>query len=191
MSRIGNAPIPIPEGVSVTVGPDNTVVVKASRGELSLRAHPELAIRVEDDQVVVERPSDKKAHRAIHGTTRALIANMVQGVSEGFDRVLELHGLGYRAELRGGVLALQVGLSHEVVYEPPAGIEIQVDSRNPAPPHYMGAIITVRGADKQQVGQVAAEIRRIRPVEPYKGKGFRYRGEHVRIKPGKAGRSAG
>ncbi len=191
MSRIGNAPVPIPDGVSVIVGPDNTVVVKASKGELSLRAHPDLTIRVEDDQVVLERPSDRKGHRAIHGTTRALIANMVQGVSEGFLRVLELHGLGYRAEVRGRSLALQVGLSHEVVYEPPAGVEIQVENRNPTPPHYMSAIISVRGADKQQVGQVAAEIRRVRPVEPYKGKGLRYRGERVRIKPGKAGRAAG
>lgn len=191
MSRIGNKPIPIPDGVEVTVDADNTVTVRSGERELSLRAHPDMTIRVEEGTVTVQRPTDRKPHKALHGTTRALIANMVEGVTNGFTRVLELNGLGYRAEMRGRVLALQVGLSHEVSYEPPPGVEIQVEGRNPTPPAYLTAIITIRGTDKQKVGQVAAEIRRIRPVEPYKGKGFRYRGERVRLKAGKAGRAAG
>ncbi|MCD6350649.1 MAG: 50S ribosomal protein L6 [Armatimonadetes bacterium] len=190
MSRIGNKPIPIPDGVQVTVQPGNVVVVKAGKKELSFQAHPSMAIKVEEGQVVVERPSDRKMHKALHGTTRALIGNMIQGVTEGFTRVLELHGLGYRAQMQGKRLVLQVGLSHEVSYEPPEGVEIEVEPRNPSPPSYLSAIITVRGADKQKVGQAAAEIRRVRPVEPYKGKGLRYQDEHVRRKAGKAGRVA-
>ncbi len=181
MSRIGKRPIPIPKGVEVKVEPDNTVRVKSGKNELSFRAHPDMTIRVEDGQVIVERPSDKKQHKALHGTTRALIANMIEGVTRGYEKALELHGLGYRAQMRGKSLVLQVGFSHEVVYEPPPDVEVTVEGQNPA-------IITIRGIDKQKVGQVAAEIRKIKPVEPYKGKGLRYRGEHVRLKPGKAGR---
>lgn len=181
MSRIGRRPVPIPDRVEVSIEPDNTIRVKGPRGELSFRAHPDMTVRVEDNQVVVERPSDRKLHKALQGTTRALIANMVQGVTEGYERALELHGLGYRAEIRGGTLVLQVGLSHEATYTPPDDVEVSVEGQNPV-------VITVKGIDKQRVGQVAAEIRRIRPVEPYKGKGLRYRGERVRLKPGKAGR---
>jgi large subunit ribosomal protein L6 len=183
MSRVGRKPIPLPQGLTVTVAPDNTVTVKAGERELSFRAHPDLRIRVEDNQVLVERPSDRSFHRALHGTTRALIANMIEGLTKGFERQLEVHGLGYRAQLRGRTLVLQLGYSHEVLYEPPEGVEVRIEGQNPA-------VITVRGADKQQVGQVAAEIRRLRPVEPYKGKGIRYRGERVRLKPGKAGRAS-
>ncbi len=181
MSRVGKKPIPIPDGVTVTVEPGNLVRVKGKKGELSFQFHPDMTIKVEDGQVVVERPSDRSFHRALHGTTRAVIANMITGVTEGYEKQLEVHGLGYRAEMRGKALVMQLGLSHEVVYEPPEGIEITTEGSNPT-------VITVRGIDKQKVGQVAAEIRKLRPVEPYKGKGIRYRGERVRLKPGKAGR---
>jgi large subunit ribosomal protein L6 len=174
----------------VTVEPDNTVVVRSDGKELSFRAHRDMRIRIEDNQVIVERPTDTKQHKALHGTTRALIANMVEGVRNGFMRALELRGLGYRAQMRGRAVVLQVGLSHEVVYEPPPDVVVEVEPRNPTPPQYLAAIITVRGIDRQKVGQVAAEIRRIRPVEPYKGKGLRYREEHVRLKQGKTGRVA-
>ncbi|MBC7289662.1 MAG: 50S ribosomal protein L6 [Armatimonadetes bacterium] len=184
MSRVGRKPIPIPAGVTVTVEPGNVVRVKGPKGELSFEFHPDMTIKVEDGQVVVERPSDRNTHRALHGTTRALIANMIQGVSEGYSKQLEVHGLGYRAEVRGKALVLNLGYSHEVVYEPPEGIEVTAQGTNPT-------VITVSGIDKQRVGQVAAEIRRLRPVEPYKGKGIRYRGEQVRLKAGKAGRVSG
>lgn len=159
------------------------VRVASGNRELAFTAHPEIAVRVEDGQVVVERPTDRKFHRQLHGTTRALIANMIQGVSQGFEKVLELHGLGYRAEMRGKSLVMQLGFAHEVVYTPTHDVEISVEGQRPV-------VIRVRGIDKQQVGQVAAEIRRLRPVEPYKGKGLRYRGERVRMKAGKAGRAA-
>ncbi len=181
MSRIGKKPIPIPDGVEVTIEPDNTVRVKSGKNELEFKAHPDMKIRIENGQVIVERPSDRKIHKALHGTTRAIIANMIEGVTKGFEKVLELHGLGYRAQMRGKDLVLQVGFSHEVVYTPPEDVQVTVEGQNPT-------LIIVRGIDKQRVGQVAAEIRRIKPVEPYKGKGLRYRGEVVRLKPGKAGR---
>jgi len=177
MSRIGRKPVPIPAGVSVAVdGP--TVRVKGPKGELVRRFRPEMRIRVADGQVVVERPSDSKAHRALHGLTRALIANMVQGTVTGYRKVLELVGVGYRAEKRGKTLVLNVGFSHPVEYAEPPGITISTP--NPT-------TIVVEGIDKEQVGQVAAEIRSVRPPEPYKGKGIRYQGEAVRRKAGKTG----
>jgi large subunit ribosomal protein L6 len=176
-------PIPIPKGVTVTIDPDNTVTVASGSKKLAFRVHPSITVRLEDGVLVVERPSDRKMHKQLHGTTRAILANLVHGVAEGFERILEVHGLGYRAALRGKDLVLTVGYSHEVVYDPPEGVEIAVEGQNPM-------LIRVRGVDKQKVGEVAAEIRKVRSVEPYKGKGIRYRGERVRLKPGKAGRAA-
>jgi len=177
MSRIGKKPIPIPPGVTVTVD-GSTVRVKGPRGELAQQFRPEMKIAVADGAVTVERPSDAKAHRALHGLTRALLANMVHGVTAGFQRSLELVGVGYRAEKKGENLVLNVGFSHQVVYPEPKGIKITT----PSP-----TVVVIEGMDKQQVGQVAAEIRSVRPPEPYKGKGIRYQGEQVRRKAGKAG----
>ncbi len=176
MSRVGKLPIPLPTGVEVALdGPD--VTVKGPKGELSRRFNSELSITLADDEVVVARPTDQARHRALHGLTRSLLANMVTGVSEGFERVLEIHGVGYRAEQRGSGLVINVGFSHPVEVPAPEGIQLSLDSPT---------VIRVSGIDKQAVGQVAAEIRRIRPPEPYKGKGIRYRGEYVRRKAGKA-----
>jgi large subunit ribosomal protein L6 len=176
MSRIGRRPIVIPEGVEVQVdGP--RVSVRGPKGSLEQTFHPDMRIVLEDGVVRVERPTDQGFHRALHGLTRSLIANMVEGVTRGFEKRLEVVGVGYRASLRGPDLELMVGYSHPVVYRAPPGIEFEV----PAPNR-----IVVRGIDKQQVGEVAAEIRRIRKPEPYKGKGIRYEGEQVRRKAGKA-----
>jgi large subunit ribosomal protein L6 len=177
MSRIGKKPIAIPKGVAVEVD-GSTVRVKGPKGELTQTFRPEIRINVGETEIRVERPSDAKTHRALHGLTRALLANMVQGVTGGFRKPLEIVGVGYRAEKRGDKLVLNVGYSHPVEYPEPAGITITT----PSP-----TTIVVEGADKQKVGQVAAEIRSIRPPEPYKGKGIRYQGEHVRRKAGKAG----
>lgn len=180
MSRIGKKPIPIPDGVTVSIE-GRTVKVKGPRGELTFSHHPDMRVRIEDNMVLVERPSDKRFHKALHGTTRQIIANMIQGVSQGFVKELELVGTGYRAQMQGRNLVLSVGYSHPVIVEPPEGIELSVEGSNK---------IRVFGIDKQKVGQVAADIRRIRPPEPYKGKGIRYVGEVVRRKAGKAGAKA-
>jgi large subunit ribosomal protein L6 len=177
MSRIGKAPIPLPQGVEVKVDGDE-VRVKGPKGELTQRIRPEAAVTIEDGQLVVTRQSDSKQHRAYHGLTRALVANMVEGVSTGFQKSLEIVGVGYRAEKRGDGVVLNVGYSHEVKYPEPAGITITT----PAPTR-----IVIEGIDKQKVGQVAAELRSVRPPEPYKGKGIRYQGEQVRRKAGKTG----
>ena len=178
MSRIGGKPIPLPEKVSVKVEDSNRVVVSGPRGELEGQFSPEMTIAAGDQEIVVSRPSDSGRHRALHGLVRSLLANMVTGVSEGFEKRLELQGVGYRAEMEGKSLRLRVGLSHEVLVEPPEGLEIITEGNN---------LIIVRGIDKGAVGQLAADIRSIRPVEPYKGKGIRYAGERVRRKVGKAG----
>ncbi len=183
MSRIGKKPIDLPKGVSVTVMPDNTVIVKGPKGELKRQFNPDMRIIVEDGVVRVERPSDRRDHRALHGLTRALLANMVQGVSQGFTKELEVIGVGYRAEVQGKKLVLNVGYSHPVEFEPPQGIEFTAE-RTPAGT----TIIAVKGIDKELVGEIAARIRRVRPPEPYHGKGIRYRGEYVPQKAGKAGR---
>ena len=179
MSRIGRLPVAIPGGVQVTVqGSD--VHVKGPKGELKRAFSPHIAITMEDGQVVVKRNSNHPAERALHGTTRAVIANMVRGVSAGFETVLEVEGVGYRAEMEGKNLALFVGYSHPVKVEPPAGISFEVDLKTRQ--------IKVQGFDREVVGQTAAEIRGVRPPEPYHGKGIRYAGEVVRMKAGKAGK---
>ena len=178
MSRIGNAPIEIPAGVTVTLGEENLVTVKGPKGELSRHIHPEMKVTVEGNIVKVERPSDDKTHRSLHGLSRTLIHNMVLGVTEGFSKSLEINGVGYRAQKQGKNLNLSLGFSHPVIVEPPKGIEFDVPSAN---------AITVKGIDKEVVGQIAAEIRGFREPEPYKGKGINYSGEYIRRKEGKAG----
>ena len=178
MSRIGRKPIPVPGGVSVTIDGTN-VKVKGPKGELERQFRPELSIEQEDGQLVVKRPSDSKEHRALHGLTRALLANMVSGVADGFRKTLEIQGTGYRAELRGQNLVLNVGYSHPVEMHPLEGVAFEVET--PTRVH-------VVGIDKQVVGQQAALIRKQRPPEPYRGKGIRYAGEVVRRKAGKSGR---
>lgn len=177
MSRVGKQPVEIPDGVTVTVDGD-VVRVKGPKGELSQQVRPEMTVEVADGEVRVERTADDRKQRAFHGLTRSLIANMITGVTEGYRKALEIVGIGYRAEKKGGALVLNVGFSHPVEYAEPEGIAISTDGPT---------VIVVEGSDKQQVGQVAAELRAIRPPEPYKGKGIRYQGEHVRRKAGKAG----
>ncbi|RLQ91747.1 50S ribosomal protein L6 [Falsibacillus albus] len=178
MSRVGKKPIEIPSGVTVTLD-GSTVTVKGPKGELSQTFNPDIAINIEENVVNITRPSDAKEHRALHGTTRALIANMVEGVSAGFERKLELIGVGYRAQKQGNKLVLNVGYSHPVEIEPEAGIEIEVPKNTN---------ITIKGSNKERVGALAANIRAIRPPEPYKGKGIRFEGEYVRRKEGKTGK---
>ena len=176
MSRIGKMPIPVPDNVKVAMK-DRRLAVEGPKGKLDLDVHPLINVKVEDKKIIVTRPNDARQSRSLHGLTRALIANMVHGVCEGFEKKLELQGVGYRANMQGNALNFQLGYSHPILFEPPEGIELSVD-RN---------IVTVSGNDKQAVGQVAAQIRALRKPEPYKGKGIRYVGERVRRKAGKAG----
>ncbi|MFS0656588.1 50S ribosomal protein L6 [Bacillus sp. 179-C3.3 HS] len=178
MSRIGKKLIEIPSGVTVTNN-NNTVTVKGPKGELTRTFHPEMEIKMEDNVLTVSRPSDHKEHRALHGTTRSLIANMVEGVSKGFERSLELIGVGYRAAKSGNKLVLNVGYSHPVEIVPEAGVEVEVPSQTK---------VVVKGIDKERVGALASNIRAVRSPEPYKGKGIRYEGEFVRRKEGKTGK---
>lgn len=178
MSRIGKKPIELPAGVTVTLN-GNRVTVKGPKGELSREFNKDITITVEDNVVTVTRPSDSKEHRTVHGTTRAILANMVEGVSKGFEKSLELIGVGYRAQKQGNKLVLSVGYSHPVEITPENGLEIDVPSNTQ---------IVVKGIDKEQVGALAANIRNVRPPEPYKGKGIRYVGEYVRRKEGKTGK---
>jgi large subunit ribosomal protein L6 len=175
MSRIGNKPIEIPEGVTVDVSPGR-VSVKGPKGELSQQVSTQMQVETSNGTLTVKRPTDRGEHRALHGLTRSLIANMVEGVTQGFEKRLEIQGVGYRARLQGKALELSVGYSHTVSVAAPDGIEFEV----PQPTQ-----VVVRGIDKQLVGEIAARIRRVRPPEPYKGKGIRYAGEHVRRKVGK------
>lgn len=177
MSRIGKAPVPIPDGVKIEVK-GNLVKVTGPKGNLEQDFLPEVNVEVNDGEVIVTRSSDRPNVRALHGLTRALINNMVIGVTQGYEKTLEIHGVGYRAALQGKSLKLQLGHSHPVVVDAPDGVEYAVDGNT---------TIIVRGIDKQKVGQSAAEIRGWRKPEPYKGKGIRYRNEHVRRKAGKAG----
>jgi large subunit ribosomal protein L6 len=175
MSRIGRKPIELPAGVSVSIDPGR-VMVNGPLGELTQQVPLRMKVEQGDDGIIVTRPTDRGDDRALHGLTRSLVANMVEGVTKGFERKLEIQGVGYRAALRGTSLELSVGFSHPVVVEPRQGISFEV----PTPTE-----IVVKGIDKQQVGQTAAEVRRVRPPEPYKGKGIRYEGEYVRRKVGK------
>jgi large subunit ribosomal protein L6 len=179
VSRIGRMPVEIPNGVEVDIKGSH-VRVKGPKGELSHTFPADMSIAMKDGQVEVTRPSDERTHRALHGMTRALINNMVVGVSTGFQKTLEINGVGYRAEMKGKDLVLNVGYSHPVVVEPPTGISFEVDARTRQ--------IKILGYDKQQVGQVAANIREVRPPEPYKGKGIKYLEEKIRRKAGKAGK---
>ncbi|MBA2347646.1 MAG: 50S ribosomal protein L6 [Solirubrobacterales bacterium] len=175
MSRIGRKPIDVPSGVEVTVKPES-VTVKGPKGELSERVHRDITVSVEDNVVSVSRPTDRGEHRALHGLTRSLVANMVEGVTNGYEKALEIQGVGYRATLKGKNLEMALGYSHPVSIEAPAGIEFEV----PQPTR-----VIVRGISKQAVGETAAIIRKQRPPEPYKGKGVRYEGEYVARKVGK------
>jgi large subunit ribosomal protein L6 len=177
MSRIGKRPIAIPAGVEVTLD-GNDVRVKGPKGELSRRLHRDVIVRREDGEIVVERPSDQPEHRSLHGLSRTLVANMVEGVTTGFTKILEIVGVGYRAETKPFGLTLALGYSHPIDYKAPEGITLR--AVNPT-------TVEVSGTDKEVVGQVAAEIRSLRPPEPYKGKGVKYQGEVIRRKAGKAG----
>ncbi len=178
MSRIGKMPVVLPKGVNVSID-GTTVTVKGPKGELTQTFQEDMTIKQEDGKIVVEKPDDP-AYDAMHGMVRALINNMVKGVSEGFSRTLEIEGVGYRGELQGKNLVLALGFSHPVPVEPPPGISFTVDKSQ--------RVITIEGPDKQAVGQIAANIRSLRPPEPYKGKGIRYQGEKIRRKAGKAGK---
>ncbi len=175
MSRIGKKPIPVPDGVTVSLGPGR-VTVNGPKGELEQVVSTRMEIVEEEGTLKVTRPTDRGPDRAVHGLTRSLVANMVEGVTEGFEKRLEIQGVGYRAQLAGKALELSVGYSHTVAVPAPDGIEFEV----PQPTQ-----VIVRGIDKQLVGEIASQIRRVRPPEPYKGKGIRYEGEHVRRKVGK------
>src|SRR5919108_905674 len=175
MSRIGKTPIEIPAGVSVSLSPGR-VMVNGPLGELSQTVPRRIAIEQGDGELVVARPTERGEDRALHGLTRTLVANMVEGVTKGFEKRLEVQGVGYRAALRGTSLELNVGFSHSVVIEPRAGISFEVPD---------ATTVLVKGIDKQQVGEIAAQVRKVRPPEPYKGKGIRYEGEYVRRKVGK------
>ncbi|ELC8443670.1 50S ribosomal protein L6 [Clostridium sp. LIBA-8841] len=179
MSRVGKMPIAIPAGVTVTVTPENVVTVKGPKGELVKAMHKDINIAVEDAQVVVTRPSDVKEHRALHGLTRALLNNMVVGVSQGFSKTLELNGVGYRAQLQGKKLVMNLGYSHPVEVEAVEGVDFKLDGTTK---------VIVEGIDKEKVGAVAANIRSWRKPEPYKGKGIKYSDEVIRRKEGKTGK---
>ena len=179
MSRIGKKPIQVPAKVAVTIEKQK-VTVKGPKGELSIDIHPDMTVTQEDGTLVVERPTDERRHRALHGLTRALIANMVTGVSEGFRKSLQIEGVGYGSDLRGKDLVMRLGYSHEIVVNPPADVSFNIEDR--------GRMIHVDGIDKQVVGQVAANIRELRPPEPYLGKGVRYSDEIIRRKAGKTGK---
>jgi large subunit ribosomal protein L6 len=178
MSRIGSLPITIPQGTEVKIA-GSEVMVKGSKGELRQRFHPDISITLKDEFLIVTRPTDSKIHRSLHGLTRSLLANMVTGVSKGFEKVLEINGVGYRAQKTGDKLLLQVGYANAVDFLPPSGINVSVEGTNR---------IRVTGIDKEAVGETAAKIRKIRPPDSYKGKGIKYEGERLRLKPGKSGK---
>ncbi len=181
MSRVGRLPIAVPAGVQVDIK-GSLIHVKGPKGEMQREFSPLIGVAMDNGQVVITRNSDKPAERALHGTTRAVLANMIHGVSTGFERVLEIEGVGYRAEMSGQTLVLYMGYSHPVEMKPPSGISFDVDVK--------ARHVFVRGIDKEEVGQVAANIRKVRPPEPYHGKGLHYKGERIRRKAGKAGKAA-
>lgn len=180
MSRIGKKPVPIPGKVQVTID-GSEVTVKGPKGQLSHKFPVDMIIKEDDGHIIVERPTDQQHHRALHGMTRALINNMVVGVSDGFEKALTVEGVGYRAEMEGNKLVMHLGYSHPIPIDPPENVEFAVEER--------GRIVRVRGIDKQVVGELAANIRKLRPPEPYKGKGVRYQGEQIRRKAGKTGKA--
>jgi large subunit ribosomal protein L6 len=180
VSRIGKKPVPLPAGVTAAVQ-GHSITVKGPKGELARAIHPELTVAVEGGAVIVRRPSDENRHKALHGLTRTLVANMVDGVTKGFAKALEIQGVGYKAEVKPFGVQLVVGYSHPVPYHAPKGIKITVDNN---------VLLKIEGIDKELVGQVAAELRNVRPPEPYKGKGIRYVGEQVRRKAGKTAQAA-
>ena len=184
MSRIGNLPVAITDGVSVDVSDKNHITVKGPKGQLDLQADPDITVETQDGEVIVSRPTDQKRHRALHGLTRSLIANMVEGVTDGYVKDLEVIGVGYRAESKKmagmDVLELALGFSHPIYFVPPEGVTIEAETVRGQNPK-----VKITGIDKQLVGQVAAKIRALRPPEPYKGKGVRYADEYVRRKAGK------
>lgn len=184
MSRIGKLPVNLPKGVSVSVNDDNVVSVKGPLGELSQNVAKDLKVEVEGDQLVINRPSDDKIHKSMHGLYRALIANMVTGVSTGYTKQLELVGVGYRAEAKGQRLEMSLGYSHDIILELPPEVKVETKTEKRANP-----IITLSSNDKQLIGQVAAKIRSLRPPEPYKGKGIKFVGEELRRKAGKSAAS--
>ena len=177
MSRIGKMPITIPKGVKVELN-NNKIKVSGERGTLEINIHPDIQVKIEEDKIYISRPSDGRFHRSLHGLSRALINNMVKGVSSGFEKILEIQGVGYRAVLEDGKMVIQIGYSHPISIEPPKGIEFEVEKQK---------IIKIKGIDKQLVGETAAKIRLLRKPEPYKGKGIRYIDEVVRRKVGKTG----
>lgn len=179
MSRIGKKPVPILKGVKAEQS-NGTLSVKGPKGELTLHVHPDVQVVVDDSEIRVERFSDSKPHRALHGLTRSLIANMVKGVTDGYAKTLEIVGVGYRADAKGKGIQLNIGFSHPIMYQPLEGVKLECPNQT---------TIVVSGIDKQKVGQTAAEIRGFRPPEPYKGKGIRYAGEHIRRKAGKTASS--
>jgi len=180
VSRIGRMPVALPAGVKVKIK-GSEVTVEGSKGTLIREFHPDISIKEESGQLIVSRPTDNRQHRALHGLSRSLLANMVDGVTRGFEKNLELSGIGYRAQKTGNKLTLQIGYSHPVEFDPPQGIDIVVDGNTK---------IRIAGIDKELVGETAAEIRRIRIPDAYKGKGVKYAGEKLRLKPGKAGKTA-
>ena len=187
MSRIGKRPIPLPQGVEVKAAADGTLTVKGPKGTLSRVIHPRMSVEIEEGSLLVKRPTDQQDDRALHGLTRSLVNNMVVGVSDGYKRVLEIEGVGYRAAKDGAKLVLSLGFSHQVPVEPLDGVSFEVgqDTNTRRP------FITISGIDKESVGQQAAVIRKLKPPEPYKGKGIRYQGEIVRRKAGKSGKAGG
>ena len=190
MSRIGNAPIPLPTGVTAEFA-DHQLAVTGPRGELSRRLHDAMAIEIEDATIIVRRPSESKAHRALHGLTRSLAANMVHGVTEGYVKALELHGVGFRVQQQGQRLTMQLGFSHPVLFDLPDGISAELETFVPTGDNdYLSCRVTLSGIDKDLLGQTAATLRASKKPEPYTGKGFRYRGEPIRRKAGKAAQAA-
>lgn len=186
MSRIGKAPIPVPNGVQITFSGGLTTV-KGPKGTLSRSLHPDIAIKQEDGKLICERPTNNKIHRSLHGLTRSLLNNMVIGVSTGYERRLDVIGVGYRAELQGANVVLSVGYANQIIVEPMEGISFEVGMDT----NTRSTFVVLKGIDKETIGQQAANIRGVRPPEPYKGKGIRYNGEVVRRKAGKAGKAAG
>lgn len=191
MSRIGRSPIPLPPRVEVEIGERNRVTVRGPRGELSRQLPPAMRIERVDGAVVVQRPSDEREHRALHGLTRALLANMVAGVTSGFSRTLELYGVGYRVQQQEGKLVFQLGYSHPIELALPSGIKVSgIETFTPTQANgWFSARLTLEGIDKERLGQLAAEIHHLRKTDPYKGKGIRYAGEVIRRKAGKAGKA--